>query len=79
VDQEERDSGPGKLERKEKSQEFWDSGKLRVLSSLNDALHTMRITTAWAYLWHLMYLDNNTGEEHSTQCTQVMKMEDLSG
>jgi hypothetical protein len=26
-----------------------------------------------------MYLDNSTGEEHSSQCTQVMKMEDLSG
>jgi hypothetical protein len=79
VDQEERDSGLGNLKERKKGKKLCDSEKLQVLSTLNDALHTMSITTGWAYLWCLMYLDNSTGEEHSSQCTQVMKMEDLSG
>jgi hypothetical protein len=68
----------GSLKERKKGKKLWDSGKLHVLNTLNDALNTIRITIGWAYLWHLMYLDSSTGEEHSSQCTQVMKMEDLS-
>jgi hypothetical protein len=69
----------GSLKERKKAKKLWDSGKLHVLSILNEALHAMRITTSWPYLWSLMYLDNNTEEEYSSQCTQVMKMEELSG
>jgi hypothetical protein len=30
----------------------WGSGELHILSRLKDALHTIRVTTGWAYLWH---------------------------
>jgi hypothetical protein len=37
----------------------------------------MRITTGWAYLWHLK--DSSTGEKQSSQYKQEMKMEYLTG
>jgi hypothetical protein len=39
----------------------------------------MRITTGWAYLWHLKDQDSSTGEKQSSQYRQEVKMEDLTG
>jgi hypothetical protein len=38
----------------------------------------MRITTGWAYLWHLKD-HSSTGEKQSSQYKQEMKMKDLTG
>jgi hypothetical protein len=57
---------------------MWGSGNLHALRNLNDALLKMRITTGWAYLWHLKDQDSSTGEKQSSQYKQEMKMEDLT-
>jgi hypothetical protein len=79
LDPEERSSGPGKLEKgKSQKKNVWGSGKLHALRTLNDALIIMRITTGWAYLWHLKD-HSSTGEKQSSQYKQEMKMKDLTG
>jgi hypothetical protein len=69
----------GNLKREKKPKKVWDSGKLHALRTLNDVLLIMRITTGWAYLWHLKDQDSSTGEKQSSQYRQEVKMEDLTG
>jgi hypothetical protein len=55
----------GNLKGEKGKKKVWGSGKLHALRALNNALLVMRITTGWAYLWHLKDQDSSTGEKQS--------------